>query len=353
VSAAQSPDLNNPTPVVTDMIEGRIAPRDLGDPRLTTYFYTFSGTQGDIIITVESNNLEGAVDLFLAQGLRPLTQFTLVATGSPTTVSKSVFLRLEQTLILRVHARTPNDTDGTFRVRFGGTFQPAPAPAVQEEQPTETAANKPPARPAQKGVHRVNAVGARIEEPEPAPTPTPAAEQRAEETPTPMPTRRAPTTRRGTKPRRTRTPTRTETARTSPPTAPSAEPQPTETTPPGNEESARTETSEPTPRKTPPPRTTRNNRNTRSGETARRTRAPAKEIAPSAPTETSGASAPPTPPVVATHLIIEVRDGPRVEHEMSTVKSVTVVGGLIVVIMKTGRIERYPLTNVLRMAIEP
>src|SRR2546423_8768575 len=116
--SAQSSDLNNPTPVVSDEIEGRIAPRDLGDPRLTTYFYTFSGTQGDIIITVESNNLEGAVDLFLVQSLRPLTQITLFATGSATGVSKSVFLRTAETLVLRVHARTPNDTDGTYRIRF-------------------------------------------------------------------------------------------------------------------------------------------------------------------------------------------------------------------------------------------
>src|ERR1041384_2749069 len=75
--AAQSSDLNAPTPVGANEIEGRIAPRDLGDPRLTSHFYTFNGTQGDVVLTIESNNLDGAVDLFLANGLRPLMQITL------------------------------------------------------------------------------------------------------------------------------------------------------------------------------------------------------------------------------------------------------------------------------------
>src|SRR5207237_5625563 len=130
--------------------------------------------------------------------------------------------------ILRVQARTPNDTDGTYRIRFGGTFQPATDVAAAPSQPDATAANKSAERPAAKGVHRVNAVGARIEEPEPvAPAPAVATEEekRAEESPTHEPARtpRASTNRRGTT-RRTRTPTRTDTARTrSPAPAPKTE----------------------------------------------------------------------------------------------------------------------------------
>jgi hypothetical protein len=59
------------------------------------------------------------------------------------------------------------------------------------------------------------------------------------------------------------------------------------------------------------------------------------------------------PQLGATHLIIENKDGTKVEHDMSTVKSVTVVSQLLVVVLKSGRIERYPMTNLLRMAIEP
>jgi hypothetical protein len=359
--AAQSSDLNYPTPVVTNEIEGRIAPRDLGDPRLTSYFYTFNGTQGDIIINIESLNLDGAVDLFLAPALRPLTQFTLIATGSALNVSKSVFLRKEETIVLRVQARTPNDTDGTYRIRLGGAFQPAPNIAAEPPQPEAAAANKPDERPTAKGVHRVNAVGARIEEPEPvAPAAATGEETRAEESPQRAPARtaRTPTPRTGTT-RRTRTPTRTGTARSSKP-APGrkTETSPTEPTQTVGGEPAPTESPEPAPAKTEPTRTPRTRtgrttRNTRGGETARRTREPAKQPAEGTPTETGGANEPPAPTIVATRLVIELRDGAPVEHEMGTVSRVTVVSGLIVVILKNGHVERYPLTNVLRMAIEP
>src|SRR2546423_1684799 len=138
--AAQSSDLNLPTPVGASEINGRIAPRDLGDARLTSHFYTFNGTQGDLIITIESNNIDGAIDLFLATGLRPLAQVTLFATGNALNATKSVFLRKEETLILRAQARTPNDADGTYRIRLGGTFQPAPNYVASEQTQTESAA---------------------------------------------------------------------------------------------------------------------------------------------------------------------------------------------------------------------
>jgi hypothetical protein len=43
----------------------------------------------------------------------------------------------------------------------------------------------------------------------------------------------------------------------------------------------------------------------------------------------------------------------RIERYMTTVRRVTVEKGLIVVITKEGKIERQPLANVQRMAIEP
>ena len=138
--AAQSPDLNLPTPVGTNEIEGRIVPRDLGDSRLTSHFYTFNGTQGDLVLTIESNNLDGAIDLFLTNGLRPLTQITLYGGIGALNVTKSVFLRKEEALVLRVQARTPNDTDGTYRIRLGGTFQPVANVAANTPAQTENAA---------------------------------------------------------------------------------------------------------------------------------------------------------------------------------------------------------------------
>src|ERR1043165_3666031 len=73
-SLAQSTDIGFPTPVRSDLVTGTIVPRDLGDPRLTRYFYSFTGTPGDLIITVEGRNLEGDVDVFTAGTLRPLAK---------------------------------------------------------------------------------------------------------------------------------------------------------------------------------------------------------------------------------------------------------------------------------------
>ena len=47
------------------------------------------------------------------------------------------------------------------------------------------------------------------------------------------------------------------------------------------------------------------------------------------------------------------KDGETIERDMSTVRRVTVEGNQVVVITKDGKIIRQPLTNVLRMSIEP
>ena len=90
-----------PTPALSNEISGRITPRDLGDPRLTRHFYTFTGLPGDLIITVESENLNGDIDLYIAAGLRPLTKVVLYAGSSATRASKNIFLRKQEPLVLR------------------------------------------------------------------------------------------------------------------------------------------------------------------------------------------------------------------------------------------------------------
>jgi len=59
VAFGQSSDQSLPTAVLTNEINGRIAALDLGDPRLTRHFYAFEGTPGDLLITIESKNLNG------------------------------------------------------------------------------------------------------------------------------------------------------------------------------------------------------------------------------------------------------------------------------------------------------
>src|SRR5215211_409167 len=102
--SAQSIDPNAPSPVRSNNVTGRIAARDLGDARLTDHYYSFTGTPGDLLITVNSTNLNGDIDVFTAGTLRPLLKLTLYAEiGTP--VTKGIYLRKREDLILRVEAQ--------------------------------------------------------------------------------------------------------------------------------------------------------------------------------------------------------------------------------------------------------
>jgi hypothetical protein len=299
-SLAQSTDIGFPTPVRSDLVAGTIAPRDLGDPRLTRYFYSFTGTPGDLIITVEGRNLEGDVDVFTAGGLRPLAKISLYAGSSSSGGAQTIYLRTRQSLILRVEARTPNDTEGSFRVRFGGAFEPM-GPDVPDPEPVI-----PTVSSAGKG-RRVTATGATIEEPTPPATET----------------------------------TRREESR--------PEPAPTPATPAETPAATTAEATRPAPARTGTRRVRRPLRTTRRG--TRNRPAPTAEATPPAATERP--AAPTVEPAAGPRLIIETRDGMRVERYMTTVRRVTVERGQIVVVTTDGKVERQPMSNVLRMAIEP
>lgn len=297
---AQSTDQEFPTPVGSSEISGVIVPRDVGDPRLTRYFYSFIGTPGDLVVTVESKNLNGDVDIFMASGLRPLAKLSMYSGELSTSTSKSIYLRQRVPLVLRVEGRSPNDNQGSFRIRFGGAFEPLPvseSAQPEAETPTVTARTD-------KSTRRVTSVGGRIDEP---------VVETTEETP-PEPTKEVA--------KETTTPEATT---------------PVEPTP---------ETTEPA--KPTPPRTAR----TRQPRTRRGRARPA----PSATESTSSTAQPETPasqPEAGPRLIIETKDGMRVERFMNTVRRVTVENGQIVVVTKDGKVQREPMTNVLRMSIEP
>jgi hypothetical protein len=344
--AAQSRDVNFPTPIFTDEIAGRIQPRDLGDARLTRHFYTFNGREGDLVITVESTNLDGDVDLFTADSLRPLTKITLYAGASGTKATKSIYLRQEEPLVLRVEGRTSGETDAVYRIRFDGAFAASNRqPSESPETPTldESTARRPNSR-------RVTSVGARIEEP-PAET---AGAQPADPQPTPAATPESETTtqtaRRGTRrntPRRnpprpsasnrsrqTPAPAETpETARTDDSRAPETPAESAEATPARRANTSRTR----------PPRRS----STRRQQPAER----ASADVPADETAAEPASTTPAPP--SPRLIIVTRDGETLERDMSTVHRVTVQNNQVVVVGKDGKVMRQPLANVLRMSIEP
>src|SRR5947209_7800043 len=123
ISYAQSTDQSLPTPVLSNEISATIRALDLGDPRLTRHFYAFEATPGDLLITVNSRNLNGDVDVFTAITFRPLMKISVYANTIPPEVTKSIYFRTRQILILRVEARTPNDDAGAYRITFGGSFQ--------------------------------------------------------------------------------------------------------------------------------------------------------------------------------------------------------------------------------------
>lgn len=164
----QSTDQEFPTPVTTNEIAGAIKARDIGDSRETTYYFLIDGDQGDVFINVVTKNLDGAIDVFSASNLRPMTKITVYSDNSDGETGRVVYLREAQKLILRIEGRTPTDDPATFRIKLAGSFRPFSAAAVAAEP-------KPPqVRGLENGEVRVSSTGA-ILETKPKPTPTPKA----------------------------------------------------------------------------------------------------------------------------------------------------------------------------------
>jgi hypothetical protein len=357
---AQSSDVRFPTPVSSSEFTDSIAARDIGDARLTDYFYTFTGLPGDLLITVESKNLNGDIDVFSAAELRPLLKITFYA-ESASSQTKNIYLRKRESLILRIEARTPNDDPGTYRIRFSGSFEPISGGLVAEsERPADT--NRSSNKTGDRKTTRVTSAGARIEEPPeevaaaPTPEPTPAA------TPSPKPEK--PTAReaeknttasnsRGRRPPPRKTPAKSPTAAptSDKATAPSA----------GNTESKIESTaSSKKPAKTPKSESsTEATTNKKPGTAESKTKPESAENKPAPPRRTTGRRTPartPAPkpqPESSARLIIEEKNGTRIEWLMSNIKSVIVEGGELVVVRHDGHVERILMTQVLRMTIGP
>ena len=329
LAQAQSADIANPWPVRTNDVTGTITARDIGDPRLTDHYYAFTGTPGDVLITIDSRNLNGDVDVFTSAGLRPLLKITVYSSNS-SPITKSIYLRKREDLILRVEARTPNDDEGTYRLSFGGSFEPVTGgPLLAEAQPD---GEQPISSASPRKGRRVSSVGARIDEPA-------APEVAAAPTPEPTPTESSATPVESTeaKPAESReearvVPPRTSTRVTRGRRGSTRRTRPTPA--PRVEEPAITPTVE-EPAATPAPA----RRSTRRGGTARR------NAEPETPLETTAEIGP--------RLVIETNDGTLINRYMSSVRRVTVENGQVVVVGKDGKIERIALASVLRMSIAP
>jgi hypothetical protein len=325
VAQGQSADVAWPSPVRSTEIRATIPARDIGDPRLTDHYYAFTGVPGDVLITVDSANLNGDIDVFTFSGLRPLLKFTVYA-GSSSPITKGIYLRQREELILRVEGRTPNDDDASYRIHFSGAFEPITSGPLAEHEDALQPATV--AETSNKTGRRVSSVGARIDEPRtevaealtPEPTPTASAESEP-----PQPTGRA-------TPRNNRR--RVPPARRRPAVSPRST-KPDDTV-------AKTETEEKGTAETPATETAAAPK--RSSRASGRNRAARKPATPAAVPE-SDSSGP--------RLIIETNEGTLVDRFMGSVRRVTVENGQVVVIGKDGTIQRIPLATVVRMTIAP
>src|SRR2546421_5785071 len=156
----QSSDQSLPTAVLTNEINGKIAALDVGDPRATRHFYALAANAGDLLVMVDSKNLNGDIDVFTAITFRPLMKTTVYASTQSPEVTKGIYLRAHQILILRVEARTPNDDPGAYHIHFGGTFEPFSGgiPVAENTEPAESPTEKASA-------NRLSSVGATIPRP--------------------------------------------------------------------------------------------------------------------------------------------------------------------------------------------
>ena len=331
VAQGQSTDVAWPSPIRSTEIRATIPARDLGDPRLTDHYYAFTAVPGDVLITVDSTNLNGDIDVFTFSGLRPLLKFTVYA-GNSSPITKGIYLRQREDLILRVEGRTPNDDDASYRIHFGGAFQPITSgPLAEHEDALEPATT---AEASNKTGRRVSSVGARIDEPRtevadvaevaetPTPEPTPAAA--AESEPSKTTARATPRTNRRRVPPGRRRPAVS----------------PRSTTP--DDTVTKTETEEKATAETPATETAVAPK--RSSRATGRNRGARRPATPAAVPE-SDSSGP--------RLIIETNDGTLVDRFMGSVRRVTVENGQVIVIGRDGTIQRIPLATVVRMTIAP
>lgn len=291
---AQSTDSSFPTPVTTTEINGVIKARDVGDSRLTTYFYEFDGGQGDIFINVVTKNLSGDIDVYTAEGLRPLTKVVIYADIGTSETGRLIYLRKPERLILRVEGRTPGDEAATYKIKFAGSFI-AMKPVKAEKGPVVD----PTAKTEDTGI-RVNSVGTILpSEPKPIPpkkveTEKPKAEKTLAEKP--------------------KEKEKKETAN-----------KPVVVVEDFPAEPTKIETPKTTGKRPPKP----------------------KKVEEQVKTEEPKAD-----PLASIRLRVQMKDGDVIESPMSEVLKFSVDEGVLTVIMKDGKITRYSILVVAKVTIE-
>ncbi len=317
----QSTDQNFPTPITKNEVAGSIRARDIGDARVTSFFYIFDGSQGDIFINVVAKNFSGDIDVFTADALRPLTKMVFYADSGTTETGRLVYLRKPERLMLRIEGRTPNDDPAEFQIKFAGSF--VAMAAKGEEAPPKLAAT---AERNPEGI-RVNSVGTILETVKPTKPKNPAEAatnppETSQKTETLAPDKVAEPAEKVVK---------TDDAKQ-------------ETTGAKQETvDAKQETvyENPTAKVTVEP----------AAENA-----PGKVTPPSPPTRKRASAKPPPEkkpdPLANIKLVVQLKDGTVVEWPMSEVLRFNVVNGMLTVTGKDRKVTRYSILDVLRVTIE-
>lgn len=336
---AQSTNIEFPTPVTSNVISGRIAARDIGDARLTTHYYYFNGNQGDIFIKISASNLDGDIDVFIADNLRPVTKIS-VFSDSPAETGREIYLRKPEKLILRVEGRTPGDAPATYSIKFEGSFLAVAAKKGATEEP-----KLPEIKSETEGTVKVNSVGTIIKTPpKPAPSKTTVAKTPVKTTSAPKPV--------STVKEKPKSKDETDTSdenKSDKPEVTATEDVPKETA------------SE----KTVPKKTT----TARTGNTRRRPATTAKKPTTTPPAST--AKKPVKPPTAAVteekkptpaeelaaaleniKLVVLFKDDRKVERPMNEVLRFTVDKGILTIISKDGKIARYSILEITKISVE-
>lgn len=350
--SAQSTSQDFPTAITSNEISGSIKARDLGDSRLTSYYYALNGEQGDLFINLVTRNFTGDVDVFAVSGMRPMTKIVVYADYGETETGRAIYLRKGEKLLLRIQGRTPNDDEATFRLKFAGSFAAARPEDISAapELPKVTAENR--------GGIRVNSVGTILPAP---PRPVEAVEDKAKaETDTAI----AKTEKtEDPKPTEIEKPIVPEEARPKPEVmvTDATKPEVESKSPPrrGNASRRRTASRTAEPEKKDPAETAAGplaDADNSEEEKSAAPKPPAK-TSPSFRTLANRRTAPPKKPAApdpleSVNLVIQFKDGTALEKRMSEVFKFSVDKGVLTVILKDRSVTRYPIVDVAKVTIE-
>ncbi len=295
--SGQSTDGGFPTPVTTSEITGVIKARDIGDSRLTTYFYEFDGGQGDIFINVVTKNLSGDIDVYTADGLRPLTKVVIYADIGTSETGRLIYLRKPERLILRVEGRTPGDEAATYRIKFAGSFIAMKAVKAEKEPVVDTTAKTD-----ETGI-RVNSVGTILpSDPKPVP------------------------------------PKKVEIEKTKEVNTVAEKPKAKEKTEPSKKPVVVVEDFSSETKKIETPK-----KGSDTAKTSGKTKNPKEPVK---------VEEPKVDPLASIRLVVQMKDGEVIESPMSEVLKFSVDKGVLTVIMKDGKITRYSILTVAKVTIE-